>query len=92
MLWFYENDSILNATFSTFTKTTDTFNKIKRCQTTLEGLSSVCTILEPASSKNNEILEINVLQKFTPHALYSNKLPKKSLSSFKISEFEALGS
>ena len=25
--------------------------------------------IEPASSKNNEMLEINVLQKFTPHAL-----------------------
>ena len=37
---------------------------------TLEELSSVCAKLEPASSKNNEILEINVLQKFTSHALY----------------------
>ena len=38
---------------------------------TLEGLSSVCAKLEPASYKNNEILEINVdvLQKFTSHAL-----------------------
>ena len=27
MLWFYKNDSNLNATFSAFTKTTDTFNK-----------------------------------------------------------------
>ena len=35
----------------------------------LEGLSSVCAKLEPASSKNNEILEINVLQKFASHAL-----------------------
>ena len=37
---------------------------------TLEGLSSVCAKLEPADSNNNEILEINVLQKFTWHALY----------------------
>ena len=37
---------------------------------TLEGLSSVCAKLELASSKNNEILEINVLQKFTSHAFY----------------------
>ena len=37
---------------------------------TLEGLSSVCAKLEPASSENNEILKINVLQKFTSHALY----------------------
>ena len=35
----------------------------------LEGLSSACAKLEPASSKDNEILEINVLQKFTSHAL-----------------------
>ena len=32
---------------------------------TLEGLSK----LEPAISKNNEIPEINVLQRFTMHAL-----------------------
>ena len=37
---------------------------------TLEGLSSVCAKSEPASFKNNEILEINVLQKFTSHALH----------------------
>ena len=37
---------------------------------TLEGLSSVCAKLELASSKNNEILAINALQKFTSHALY----------------------
>ena len=54
MLWFYENDFILNATFSVFTKTTDTFNKNKRCHMTLELLSSVCAKLEPASSENNE--------------------------------------
>ena len=34
------------------------------------GLSSIWAKLEPARSKNNEILEINVLQKFTPHAFY----------------------
>ena len=33
--------------------------------TTLRRLNSVCVKLEPASSKNNEILEKNVLQKFT---------------------------
>ena len=37
---------------------------------TLEALSSVCAKLEPASSKNNEILEINDLQIFTSHTLY----------------------
>ena len=67
MLWFYENDSFLNATFSAFTKTTDTFNKNKRCYMTLEGLSSVCAKLELASSKNNKVLAINVLQKFTSY-------------------------
>ena len=40
---------------------------------TLEGLNSVCAKLQPASSKNNEILEINVLQKLTSHALYHPK-------------------
>ena len=33
------------------------------------GLSSVCAKLEPASFKNNEILDTNVLQKFTTHTL-----------------------
>ena len=56
--------------FSVFTKTTDTFNKNRRCHMALEGLSSVCAKLQPASSKNNEILEINVLQKFTPPAFF----------------------
>ena len=39
---------------------------------TLGRLSGVCAKLEPASSKSNEILEVNksVLQKFTSHALY----------------------
>ena len=44
----------------------------------LEGLISVCTKIEPASSKNNEILELNVLQKFTSHALlgFFSALPR----------------
>ena len=54
-----------------FTKTTDTFNKNKRCHMDLEGLSIVCAKLQPTSSKDNEIHEINVLQKFTFHAFYS---------------------
>ena len=70
MLWLYENDSILNATFLAFTKITDTFNKNKRCHVTLHGLNSVCAKLELASCKRNEILAISVLQKFTLHALY----------------------
>ena len=35
----------------------------------LKGLSSVCAKLEPAGSKVNEILEINVPQKFTSRTL-----------------------
>ena len=69
MLWSYENDSTLTLHFLAFTKTTDTFNKNKWCHKILEGLSSVCGKLEPASSKSNKILKINVLQKFTVHAL-----------------------
>ena len=34
---------------------------------TLEGLSSICAKLELARSRNNKILAINVLQKFTSH-------------------------
>ena len=45
-------------------------HKYNQCQRTMGGLSSVCARLEPASSRNNEILEINALQKFTPHVLY----------------------
>ena len=60
-----ENDPILNAIFSAFKKATDSFYKNKRCHMTLEGLSSVCAKLEPASSENNEILGIGVLQNFT---------------------------
>ena len=44
--------------------------KYNQFHTTLEGLSTVCAKLEPAGSKNDEILEINVLQKFTSHALF----------------------
>ena len=77
MIWFYENDSVLNAPFLPFTKTADTFNKNKRFHMTLLRLSSVCVKLEPASSKNNEILEINALQNFTSHALQGLMIMKK---------------
>ena len=33
--------------------------KYNQCHTTLGWLSSICAKLEPGSSKNNEILEIN---------------------------------
>ena len=35
-----------------------------------EGLNRVCAKLEPV--KSNEILEINVLQKFSSHVLFDN--------------------
>ena len=38
-------------------------------QAFLTNITSVCAKLEPASFKNNEMLKINVLQKFTPDAL-----------------------
>ena len=43
--------------------------KYNQCHTTLEGLSSVCEKLQPASSNNNERLKINAQQKFTQYAL-----------------------
>ena len=46
-----------------------------------EGLSSVCAKLEPSSSKDNEILEINVLQKFTSYALLIKYCKKINFSS-----------
>ena len=70
MLGFYENDSILNATFFGFYKDSRHIEQNKRCHMTLQGLSNVYAKLEPASSKNNEILETNVLQKFTSRAHY----------------------
>ena len=45
--------------------------KHNQYHTTLRGLCSICADLEPASSKNNEILEINAMQKFTSHALFA---------------------
>ena len=53
---------------------------------TLEGLSSICAKLEPASFKNNEILilEINVLQKLTPHSLCVTCVNLKKVFKFGI--------
>ena len=45
-------------------------NKNKQCHMILEGLSNVCAKLDPASSKDNVTLEINVLQNYTSHALF----------------------
>ena len=55
--------------------------KYNQCHTFLGGLSSVCAKLEPASSKNEEILKINVLQKFTSHALYLNVFISSSMQT-----------
>ena len=68
MLWLNGNDSILRAAI--FLALAGMPYKYTQCHTTLGELSSVRAKLEPASSKNNEILEINILQKFTPHALF----------------------
>ena len=56
---FMKTTLLLIIHFLAITKTTDTFNKNKQCHMTLERLSSVCAKLEPAGSKNNEILKIN---------------------------------
>ena len=66
---FFENDSILNGTFSVFTKIIDIFNKHIRRHMTLEGLSSVCAKLEPASFKNNENTRDKCPAKISPNAL-----------------------
>ena len=47
----------------------DILHKNILCSRTSGGLSGVCTKLEPDTSESNEILEINVLQKSSPHAL-----------------------
>ena len=69
MLWLHRNDSILRAAILALVGIPYQYNQ---CHTTLGGLSSVCAKLEPVSSENNKILEINVRQKFTPHALFVN--------------------
>ena len=59
-----------NMHFSAFTKRADTFSKSNQCRIKWEGVSSICVKLEPASYENNEMQEIIVEQKFTPHAPY----------------------
>ena len=61
MLCFYKKDFILNAAFFGIYKDNRHVNKNTRCHMTLEGLSSVCAKLKPASSKNNEMREITAL-------------------------------
>ena len=64
--------------FSAFTKSTDTFNKNKRCYMTLEGMSNVCAKLDLANSKSNKILAINVFR-----SLY-RMLPVKFFNTGKV--------
>ena len=87
MLWFYENDFLLNvAFFGIYEENRHIFKKMKRCFLPLEQLSIVCAKLEPASSKNNEILEVNVLQTFTSHVLLCTKPSKTHLINTRYSE------
>ena len=58
-LWLHGNDSVLRAAI--FLALAGMPYKYNQCHTTLTGLSGVCARLEPASSNNNGILEINVL-------------------------------
>ena len=52
-----------------FLALTDILHKNTQCSKTWGGLSSVCTKLESARSKSDEIVEINVLQNVKPRAL-----------------------
>ena len=61
MLWLQGNDSILRT--ATFWHLQAYLYKYDQFHTILGGLSSVCAKFEPTTSKNNEMLEINVLQK-----------------------------
>ena len=63
MVWLYGNDSIPQNPFSSFEKSIDPLNKNDLCHRTWRRFSSVCNKLEPASSKINERLEINVQHK-----------------------------
>ena len=69
-LWFYGNDSDLKLHSSAFEKAPNTPIKYKQCHMNFRGLSSVWAKLELVRSENNDILEINVLEKFISHALY----------------------
>ena len=68
MLWLHGKDSIPKAAI--FLVLSGIPYKYNKCHTTLGGLSHVCVKLASASCKNNEILEVNILQKFTPYALF----------------------
>ena len=53
-----------------------------------ERSSSVCTKLEPVRSESNELLEINLLQKFSPHAFQCFIINTYSMKSYCIIYFE----
>ena len=52
--------------------------KYNKFHTALGRLSSACAKLESASFKNNKILQVNVLQKFTSHALCASYIIKEN--------------
>ena len=52
----------------------DILHKKNYCSWTLGGLSSVSTKLEQARFKSNQILQINLLQKFSPYCLCQQNL------------------
>ena len=72
MLWLHGNDSILRGAIFWHLQAYLP-NITNAIQLNLGGLTSVYAKLEPASSKNNEIPEINVLQRFNPHALFTKE-------------------
>ena len=68
--------------FPSFTKTINPRNKSDKSHRTKGGLSSGCTKLEPASSKINEILKINLCPSKILNACYiklNQKLQKTRL-------------
>ena len=64
MLWLCGNNLIKAAAFLALAD----IPTYKNNSGTWEGPNSVCSKLKPARSKSNEILQINVLQKFSPLA------------------------
>ena len=85
MLWLHGNDSVLRT--SIFLALGGIPYKYNQCHTTLGGLTSVCEI-RSGSSNNNEILDINVLQKFTLHVLSQSYGLFQKISSLSMDDTE----
>ena len=78
MLRFFGNNSILKAAFFGICKDSiDTPSKNKQCHLNFRELSSFWAKLDPAGSKNNEILEINVLQNL--HQMLFTRSSRKTM-------------